>query len=187
MGHMATTKVWDDIYYQLTTDSTYPCQLITPDTSVFGVILYDRETSIAQLGSDFSPKDDGKDMPREHFCNEDRTQTLTAFFHYGGVRNEVSEFEVRAYQPTDTARVLRSRAFITNSDIRLGLLFADVTAMKGPCYKTEANQDITIIKYHLDDFLNSSFLQRFNMPSYYAEYEFEEDLLVRFRFGFEYP
>lgn len=33
----------------------------------------------------------------------------------------------------------------------------------------------------------NDFLNRYNMPIYYAEYNFENAYLKRFEFGFEYP
>lgn len=172
----------------LTADSTYPCQLTKPDTSVYDIILNDRQSSIKQVGEKFAPIEDNVDMPHENFCTQDRMQTLTLFFHYGGARNEFSEFQIKQYSHSDSATVLKATSFKTNSDIKLGLSKANVISILGDCFKTiSSNKTKEIIKYHIDDYEHSSFLQRYNYPSYYAEYEFQNDKLVRFRFGFEYP
>lgn len=41
--------------------------------------------------------------------------------------------------------------------------------------------------YLLDDYAHSTFLQRYNMPLYYATFDFDQGYLVGFQFGFEYP
>jgi len=48
--------------HRLTIDSAYPCQLAKPDTSVFDIILNDRESSIKQVGEKFAPVEDNIDM-----------------------------------------------------------------------------------------------------------------------------
>ncbi|HRZ43160.1 MAG TPA: hypothetical protein P5228_10710 [Bacteroidales bacterium] len=172
----------------LTVDSTYPCQLSNPDTSVYDIILNDRQSSIRQVGDKFSPIEDDIDLPHEDFCTQDREQTLTLFFHYGGVRNEFSEFQVKKYSNSDSAIKLSATIFQTNNGITLGLSKSEVISILGDCFKKVSNSKTKeIIKYRIDDFEHSTFLQRFNYPSYYAEYEFRNDKLVRYRFGFEYP
>lgn len=164
------------------------CQLSNPDTSVFDIILYDRESSIRQVGEKFAPIEEGMDMPYENFCTEDKKQTLTLFFHYGGFKNSFAEFQVKTYSPSDSAALLKTTSFVTNSGIKLGISKIKVVSILGNCFKTIQNdKSKEIIKYIINDFEHSSFLKRFNMPIYYAEYEFESDKLIRFRFGFEYP
>lgn len=174
--------------FKTTIDSTYPCQLTNPDTSVYGIILNDRKGSIKHLGEKFETIEDNLDMPHETFCSQDKSQTLTVFFHYGNYRNAFSEFQVKEFSTNDTATILSTKSFVTNSGIKLGLTKEKLISILGKCYKnldTKGKTD-TII-YRVYDFSNSVFLQRFNMPSYYAEYEFRDERLIRFRFGFEYP
>ena len=63
----------------------------------------------------------------------------------------------------------------------------EIVNIKGDKY-TEIKEDKTlIIRYVLNDFNNSGFLKRYNMPVYIAEYWIQENKLIRYRFGFEYP
>lgn len=173
---------------KLTTDSTYPCQLANPDTSLFDIILLDPKSSIKQVGEKYVLIDDHKDMMRKHFCSQDQQQTLTLFFHYGGSPNEVTEFQVKQYSPSDSATTLKTNNFVTNSGIKLGLSRQQIISILGNCFKTiRKDKHFEIIKYRIDNFDNSDFLTRFNYPVYYADYEFQDNKLVRFRFGFEYP
>ena len=183
-----TTKKLKDGKIVLIIDSTFPCQLANPDTSVFDIILDDRKSSIKQVGEKFNPIEDNVDMPHENFCSKDKKQTLTLFFHYGGAKNEFSEFQVKKYSTSDSATTLAANTFVTNSRIALGISKEKVVSIFGNCFKTIKNEKaIEIIRYHIDDYGNSCFLKRYNYPSYYAEYEFLNDKLIRFRFGFEYP
>lgn len=172
----------------MTSDSIHKCQFNKPDTSVFNIILLDSQSAVRQVGESYVLIDDHKDMLRKHFCSQDKTQTLTLFFHYGGGKNEVAEFQVKQYELSDSATTLKTNSFLTNSGIKLGISRQQVTSILGNCFKTVSKNAITeTIKYQIDDFNHSAFLSRYNYPSYYAEYEFKENKLVRFRFGFEYP
>lgn len=168
--------------------STVDCQLTNPDTSVFNIILNDRESSIKQVGEKFAPIERrNMDLPYENFCSQDGKQTLTLFFHYGGVKNEFSEFQVKYYSASDSATIVKTNNFVSSKGIKLGLSKKQVVFIFGNCFMTiKKDKYSETIKYHIDDFNNSKFLQRFKYPSYYAEYEFQADKLVRFRFGFEY-
>ena len=164
------------------------CLLTNPDTSVYNIILHDKESSMRQVGENFAAIDGNMDMPYENFCSQDKKQTLSLFFHYGGVRNSFSEFQVRQYSPSDSAVTLKTNSFVTNSGIKLGISKDKVVSILGSCFKTINNEKTKeTIKYRINDFEHSIFLKRFNMPIYYAVYEFRSDKLVRFRFGFENP
>ena len=164
------------------------CQLANPDTSVFGIILLDKKSSIKQVGIMTTTHESENDLPHLNFCTQDKKQTLTLFFHPGGVANEFAEFQVKNYSATDSAKTLMTNSFTTGKEVKLGMSKEKVVAIFGKCYNaTNTNNNLELIKYHIDDLNNSKFLERFNYPSYYAEYEFKADKLVRFRFGFEYP
>lgn len=164
------------------------CQLTNPDTSVFGIILLDKKSSIKQVGIMTTPHESGNDLPHLNFCTQDKKQTLTVFFHPGSVANEFAEFQVKIYSATDSAKTLMTNSFMTGKEVKPGMSKENIIAIFGKCYKaTATNNNLELIKYHIDDLSNSKFLERFNYSSYYAEYEFKAGKLVRFRFGFEYP
>lgn len=176
---------FEDIFIT-TIDSTYPCQLARPDTSVYGVILQDRKSSIKQLGEKFEPIEGNDNMANMTFCSQDKSQIFRVYFHYGGYRNVYSEFQVKENSINESATILQTDEFVTNSGIKLGLTKGEIISILGKCFKTiKTNGNTEIIKYHIDDLPHSKFLQRYNYPSYYAEYEFRSDKLIRYRFGFE--
>ncbi len=174
-----------DNYYPI--DTTYPCQLINPDTSIYGICLSDQLSSKKMLGKRIDWIEGGGDMPRNYFISNDKKQLLTLYFHYGGGINEYMEFEVSNNMTRIDTTILPTTEFITEKNIKIGISKESVIAKLGECYKIEKLLGHEIIRYNLDDFHNSEYLQRHNMPIYYAEYEFENNILIRFRFGFRYP
>jgi len=173
--------------YGQTINSTN-CQLANADTSVFGIILLDKNSSLKKVGVMTTPLEHEKDLPHLNFCTQDKKQTLTLYFHPGGVANEFAEFQVKNYSANDSAKTLMTNSFATGKGIKIGMSKEKIVALFGNCYKaTMTKNNLELIEYKIGDFNNSEFLKRFNYPSYYAEYEFKADKLVRFRFGFEYP
>lgn len=184
----ATKKINQPAFNNLGIDSTYPCQLSKPDTSIFDIILNEPNSSIKKIGKQNHLKETDNDFPCVRFSNQDKTESLTLFLFYGSGENEFSEFEVKKWYPLDSATETTSDQFISGYGIRLGMTKKDVISILGNCFKASTSVTGTeILEYHLDNFNESDFLQRFNMPSYHAKYEFSKGKLIHFRFGFEYP
>ena len=117
----------------------------------------------------------------------DKKQRLTVYFHPGGVRKEFSEFKVDYVDNSSkNAFITKDNAFITESKIKLGITIGDLKAIKGEPDNIVKN-GTTKFHYQINNFTNSKFLKKYNYPSYYAVYEFENGYLIEFRFGFEYP
>jgi len=79
------------------------------------------------------------------------------------------------------------KEFKTESGIRLGIPLTRLKAIKGEPDSIEENNAITILHYQINNYKNSRFLQRYNMPEYYSDYKFKNDKLIEFKFGFVYP
>lgn len=73
--------------------------------------------------------------------------------------------------------------FSTENGIKLGISKEDLLKIKGNNFVEEGD----VIKYTLDDFNNSSFLQKYNLPIYFSNYTFKYNKLIEIYFGFEYP
>ena len=65
--------------------------------------------------------------------------------------------------------------------------FDDIINIKGVNYVTEVNNNITIITYKNEDYNESSFLKRYNMPSYFMEFTLRDNKLIRIKYGFDQP
>ncbi len=159
-----------------------------PDTVAAGVQLRDTASAIAVLGRIPSEDllEDHRDMPRASFFNSDKTEVLTVYKHYGGYRNEYCEMRI-SVPDTELVRASLSLAHFTSGrGVKLGLSEEDIVRMFGSeAVRRNVDMNVTL-SYSITDF-SSSFLQRFNYPSYYARFIFDQDRLIDYRFGFEYP
>ena len=57
------------------------------------------------------------------------------------------------------------------------------------CAKNETYKDNIVPDISVNDinYEKSHFLEKYNMPIYFAEYTFDQDKLCKIYFGFEYP
>ena len=76
----------------------------------------------------------------------------------------------------------------TESGIKIGISKKELLAIKGDDFTNKQVGNQEVLSYKIDDFSSSSFLKKYNMPVYFAEYWFtNDDRLVKYKFGFEYP
>lgn len=161
-----------------------------PDSIAAGVLLRDTTSAIAVLGRFPTEEllEDHRDMPRASFFNQDSTEILTVYIHYGGYRNEYCELRISEPEGGSVRAALPIARFTSGRGVKLGLSVAEVVRMFGntPARDIGNNGNVRL-SYAIKDFAASTFLQRFNYPSYYARFSFEHDQLIDYRFGFEYP
>jgi len=165
------------------------CRMKGPDLSVFGVKLKDEESAVRQVGSGPTIIEDSEDLPRARFVSKDGVQELILFVHYGAPVDEYAEVEVRlAGSEAMTLNELATDEFTSGLGIKLGMSPDEVMKRLGKCIKSRDKQggDETI-QYSIEGADKDDTLKAYGYPTYYAEYEFRSEKLVRFRFGFEYP
>ena len=71
----------------------------------------------------------------------------------------------------------------TESGIKLGISKKDLIKIKGNNF-VETNH---VLRYEISDYEKSHFLEKYNLPIYFAEYTFDQDKLSKIYSGFEYP
>ncbi len=158
-----------------------------PDTSIGQISLINSENVDTYLGQNVMEKLADEVIPSSNVISRDSKQQLTFYFYPGGVKKEFSAFEVSYLTRKDrNARVIKEKEFITESGIKLGMTMGEFRSIKGEP-DTITNGKTTIFHYQIDDFENSEFLKKHNMPIYYADYKFKNGYLNEFRFGFQYP
>jgi hypothetical protein len=65
---------------------------------------------------------------------------------------------------------------------------AEVLALFGTCLKTrQKSASGLFLEYEIANADRDAELKGYGFPVYYAEYEFQSDKLIRYRFGFAYP
>lgn len=160
-----------------------------PDSSIIGICLLSDSLISAILGDDYKMSlSSNTDIPNLIVFNSKSNQLLSLYQHPGGLMGEFAEFEVTGFNDYGKRPVIEKsdKEFITESGIKLNMTIGELKAIKGEPDTTIVNET-SILKYSLDDINESDFLKRYNMPIYYADYEFKNGYLMRFKFGFEYP
>jgi hypothetical protein len=158
-----------------------------PDTSIGQISLISSKNVDSYLGKDVMERLTDKDLPSSSVISTDSKQRLTFYFHPGNEKKEFSEFIVGYVDQNDRNEfVTNNEEFVTESGIKLGMTMGDFRTIKGEP-DSIANKETTNFHYRIDDFNNSEFLKRYNMPIYYAVYEFKNGYLCEIKFGFEYP
>ncbi len=188
------------------------CRLEKADHTVHGVTLGSYDSGKKVLGDRMKRERQWRAIDRKHgsfpwyvFATKDGKQTAAFRVHPGDVVNSYQEIEVRYRRigqkqlVTDeesyyigregTPDRLATDAFATNNGITLGMPKADVTSRLGPCFKVFKQRGaMETVRYAVFDYnVGVPILKLGNMPSYYADYQFEGGKLVRFRIGYPYP
>lgn len=113
------------------------------------------------------------------WCFSIKQGTLQLTQHPGDEAYAINEIEVNSQ--TNNYPLYSQNNLVTNKGIEIGLNRKQVTDILGEPDSTSQNS----IHYRLeeDDFI----LENYNLPIYYGDYYFQDDKLVRFKFGFENP
>ena len=163
------------------------CDLPNADTVVLGIKLGDSASAVKILGEDYKTIADKplSDLAWTIFASRDNKQLLLLRHHPGDVENSFLEVEVKFGRHDRKPKNLKVYDFITGKGIKLGMKKKAVIAKFGPCFKsTETDDDTEIVRYEIkDEKASSGILKATNMPQYYAEYEFRNGILIRFKFG----
>ena len=157
---------------------------IVPDISVNDIKLSD--TTAVVLGySDlkYNVIEDKEELPYVIFTNENKTEILKLYLFYGTKKNEFYQAEISPYDKKIVPNPTKYANFSTESGIKLGISKKDLIKIKGNNF-VETNH---VLRYEISDYEKSHFLEKYNMPIYFAEYTFDQDKLSKIYFGFEYP
>jgi len=176
--------------------STLPDSLkpkFSPDTMIGQLSLINSNNVDSYLGNDIMSKltelGEDKALPHATVLSKDKKQKLTVYFHPGSVDKEFSEFKIEYNNERliNNGTIVSDYEFVTENKIKLGISVGDLKSIKGEPDSLKTNGERIIYQYRVDDFHFSSFLKKYNMPIYYADYLFSNGYLTEFKFGFEYP
>lgn len=163
------------------------CSVQDPDTTLAGIVLRDAGSAIAITGTDNQPDSLG----RYYFYSRKEAELLTLTQFDGDGANAISLFQVGYSGKASLGyKELPFDQFKTEKGISLGMSKKEVIRLLGPCYETvDSTTANSEIYYRIEQPGDSrtKFLERTNMPVYYARYEFRNEKLFYFEFGFEYP
>jgi hypothetical protein len=166
-------------------DSLKP--IFKPDTTIGKISLLNSNNIDNYLGQNIMENLSDDDLPCASVYSSDSKQRLIIYFHPGGTSKEFSEFQVSYVEETEQNKpIVNEKEFKTENGIKLGMTIGDIKSIKGEPNSVK-NNETTVFYYLINDFQNSEFLNNYNMPIYYANYEFKNGYLIQFKFGFEYP
>lgn len=165
------------------------CRMKNPDVSIAGILLTDSESAIKVVGAGAKLVESEDDLPHARFVSSNGAQELVLFAHYGAIDDEYAEAEVRIANAEALALPdLPIESFKTGRGVELGMSVAQVQALFGTCFKSRQKTGSELFfEYEIENADRDGDLKNFGYPVYYAEYEFNDGKLVRFRFGFAYP
>lgn len=160
------------------------------EIAVSGILLDDPGSAKAPFGAPPRLDDPDSDNPKAFFCNRDDSERLTLVYHEGDIANTVSELRVERVETRyiDCAHPASAMDhFISGKGIQLGMTLEAVAQILGKNFKEHAELGEIVISYRIENAKTSDFLQLHDAPSYYGQYHFRNNRLVKFDFGFEYP
>ena len=157
---------------------------IVPDISVNDIKLSDTTTVVLGYSDlKYNVIEDKEELPYVIFTNENKTEILKLYLFYGTKKNEFYQAEISPYDKKIVPNPTKYANFSTESGIKLGISKKDLIKIKGNNF-VETNH---VLRYEISDYEKSHFLEKYNLPIYFAEYTFDQDKLSKIYFGFEYP
>jgi hypothetical protein len=160
------------------------------DISVGGIFLFDSESVKTVLGEDIDLIMPIDDFAQIKLVNGNNTELLVLIFHPGSILGNFAEAIVRRSVENKDDQIIQmpsSSHFVTGKNIRLGIPSEELISILGkPERSVEENGRIKAY-YEIAGCDQSEFLKHYNMPQYRGEYNFVDDSLVEFKFGFPYP
>ena len=158
-----------------------------PDTLVGQISLNNPDNTSEYLGENVMKNLTSNGLLSSSVTSIDGKQRFTFYFHPGNTTKEFSEFKVNYNEnKTRNDKATDDKEFVTENGIKLGMTSGEIRSLKGEP-KIITKNETTVFQYKIDDYQNSKFLKNYNMPIYYADYEFNNGYLIEFKFGFEYP
>jgi hypothetical protein len=171
-----------------------------PDTTVNKLLLLSNDSSILVnigntdnlllLANEYEP-------PHIYFINKLKNQFLKMDIQQGSFKNCFGRFSIGylSLLPKNIdVNLCNFESFFSESGIKLGMTIMDVIQIKGDFFSSVSlNEKYRLIFYSISEYIDfdwnftSMFLERYNMPAYIACYWFENNKLIKFEYGFEYP
>ncbi|MDT0294908.1 hypothetical protein ACFQ3R_00095 [Mesonia ostreae] len=159
-----------------------------PDSTINNVLTLNNSKSSKQFYPEISSSVELIERLRESpvlAFNSKAKEYLLLYQYEGGVKNEFSCFEIGYISNLGENETINTdyKNFETESGLKLGLSSEELIKIKGASYSKEGNK----IVYRMDDYPNSNFLKKYNMPAYFLECTLKNNKINRIKFGFDYP
>lgn len=168
---------------------TANCQLAVTDTGVNGIAIDDPDSAKSQISGDHElfQNEDGASFLQ--FASADGAESLALIPGPGSTIDRFDEFEVRYRAEDEQLPTMQADRFTSALGIQLGQTMDQVVERMGSCYRRlPTDYGTEVLLYERVDAPAApgdatADEPKFYSPTYYAEYEFDGDKLMRFRFG----
>jgi hypothetical protein len=179
----------------LVTPAAAACKPVKAETDLNGLRLGDADSARRLLGKRESLTSDKKiGANGAHngsdilvVFNRDKSEMAVLTQYPGTSPGEFLAIEVRDGAATPyKSMVLSAEHLATERGVRLGVPRDFVIGLLGPCFAQSAKGRKTVLRYEIGD-PQHPYLQRVNMPNYFAEYRFENGRLASFSIGSDNP
>jgi len=166
---------------------------VLPDTTVNNKLMLSNDKSLKTFYlNEVKTLERIRESPVVVFINKDNNEYLIAYQYEGGIKNSYDCFEIGYLKNEQELNKVNNyktseESFITETNIGLGTSLEKLKSIKGANYEKTERDNIIILTYRNADFENSSFLKRYNMPSYFMEFTLRENKIEKIKFGFDYP
>lgn len=168
---------------------------VLPDSTINKTLSLRNDESLKSFYKNFEEIkliDKIRESPVAIFSNKDVSQYLIVYQYEGDVKNSFSCFEIGYFK--DDEKLMKqsnyrtqNNTFNTESNLALGTTLDEIVKIKGDGYKSKNVNDEQIITYRIDDYDKSSFLKKYDMPSYFMEFRLKDSKVTKIVFGFDYP
>lgn len=167
-------------------------QTILPDSTINGKLYLEDYTTLANFyfKNNLDLIEGVRSSPVILFANINDSEYLLAYQYEGDTKNSFGCFEIGYIKdfPKFIPYKVKTLHFQTESGVHLGMFLNELIQLKGHNYeKKEVDDKTVVITYRIDSLELSSFLKRYNMPSYFMKCTFANDKIKKIEFGFDYP
>jgi len=168
---------------------------IIPDTTINKKLFLSNYETLPRFYSNYksiATIDRIRESPVVIFASKSKIEYLIAYQYEGSAKNSFDCFEIGYLKSEQNlnkvnAYITSENNFKTETDLSLGLTFEGLESIKGSNYEKTEKGNLTILTYRNTDLETSSFLKRYNMPSYFMEFTLKENKVIKIKFGFDYP
>lgn len=133
--------------------------------------------------------EEGDQFDQVTILSRDKKEKITMIAYPGSPDYAFSVFKIEKAIESDGAfYTTKVGKFVTEDGIRLGMTVEEFTQVKGkPSVLANLGENKKVYNFCIVDIYNHELLEQYKLPGYFANYTFEEGVLIAFEFGFVHP
>jgi hypothetical protein len=160
---------------------------LKPDLKINNLELVNPQSIIENLGDLKTIMKEDEGLPYVYFTDKNKKQLLTLISFPGSSYNDIYQIIVEKNKTKNNLPIIQVDNFTTDSNITLGMSKLEIIKLKGDFFIEKKLDKNEILLYSINDYNKSDFLKRYNLPSYFMEFTFFNNKLIKLKFGFDYP